>query len=30
MYKIPEEKAGTVVRAMYKIPEETAGTVVLW
>jgi hypothetical protein len=28
MDKIPEERAGTVVRAMYKIPEEMAGTVV--
>jgi hypothetical protein len=28
MDKIPEEMAGTVVRAMYKIPEEMAGTVV--
>jgi hypothetical protein len=28
MYKIPEEMAGTVLRAMDKIPEEMAGTVV--
>jgi hypothetical protein len=28
MDKIPEETAGTVVRAMYKIPEEMAGTMV--
>jgi hypothetical protein len=28
MDKIPEDMAGTVVRAMDKIPEEMAGTVV--